>query len=97
MKASNSLFLLLAIYVIYLIDVFARHLELLHEELGNSFDVLPLNLHFHALRTVGGFMHGGASCAFHTEKGHDLLIGDLPELQACYDGHFFVGHTLSFD
>jgi hypothetical protein len=31
MKASNSLFLLLAIYVINLIDVFTRHLELLHE------------------------------------------------------------------
>jgi len=42
-------------------------------------------------------MHGGTSCAFHTEKEHNLLVGDLPELKAWNDGHLFVGHTLGFD
>ena len=42
-------------------------------------------------------MHGGASCAFHAEKGHNLFIGDLPEFEASNDSYLFVGHTLGLD
>lgn len=59
--------------------------------------MFPLDLHFHALGTVGSLMHGGTSCAFDTEKRHNLLIGDLPEFEASNDGHLFVSHTLGFD
>ena len=59
--------------------------------------MFPLNLHFHALGTVGSFAHSGTSCTFYTKKGHDLLIGDLPQLQACNDGDLFVSHSLGFD
>ena len=97
MSASNSLLLFLAIYVIDRFDVLAGYLEPLHEEFGNCVNVFALDLHFHALGTVGGLMHGSAPCTFHTEKGHNLFIGDLPEFEAGNDGYLFVGHTLGFD
>ena len=59
--------------------------------------MFPLNQHFQALRTVAGLMDGGGSCAFHTENGHDLLMGNFPKLQAGNNGHFFVRLTLGFN
>jgi hypothetical protein len=80
-----------------LVYVLTGYPEPFHEELSDYADVIPLNQHFKALSTVTGFMYSGCSGAFHAKNGHDLFKGDLPNLQAGNNGHFFVRLSLGFD
>lgn len=59
--------------------------------------MLSLHLHLHPLPAGHTLVHGAGAGALLAEEWHELLVVNLPKLEAADHSHFLVGSSLRFD